>query len=199
MTQNATFGMIFLKILFRAYVCFYICLDVPVDIIRVYFNFRFSSRKSQSQQKLTKKITHFTIQFRSKNFILRTLTHLTLKIISTRNKTKTFWLYEFSNIFCLVPEKNICIKLFLDAQELHSWSTLKANVCIFWYDSKFFFKKHSKVLPGGGRTGGGYIISLRALAVWVLQCFTMFLNILQYFILIKILENLTHIDKVVEL
>ena len=63
----------------------------------------------------------------------------------------------------------------------------------------FFFKKHSKVLSGGGRTGGGYIISLRALAVWVLQYFTMFLNILQYFILIKILENLTHIDKVVEL
>ena len=29
-------------------------------------NFRFSSRKSQSQQKLSKKITHFTIQFRSK-------------------------------------------------------------------------------------------------------------------------------------
>ena len=30
-------------------------------------NFRFSSRKSQSQQKLVKKITYFTIQFCSKN------------------------------------------------------------------------------------------------------------------------------------
>ena len=34
--------------------------------------FRFSSRKSQSQQKLAKKTTHFTIQFCSKN-----LTHFT--------------------------------------------------------------------------------------------------------------------------
>ena len=35
-------------------------------------NFRFSSRKSQSQQNLAKKITHFTIQFHPKN-----LTHFT--------------------------------------------------------------------------------------------------------------------------
>ena len=46
---------------------FYICPDVPVNIIRVIFNFRFSSRNSQNQQKLAKKITHFAIQFRSKN------------------------------------------------------------------------------------------------------------------------------------
>ena len=39
---------------------FYICSDVSVDIISLFFNFRFSSRKSQSQQKLAKKITHFT-------------------------------------------------------------------------------------------------------------------------------------------
>ena len=32
-----------------------------------FFNFRFSSRKSKSQQKLAKKIIHFTIQFLSKN------------------------------------------------------------------------------------------------------------------------------------
>ena len=37
-----------------------------------FFNFSFSSRKSQSQQKLAKNITHFTIEFRSKN-----LTHFT--------------------------------------------------------------------------------------------------------------------------
>ena len=52
---------------------FYICPDVPMDIIRVFLNFRFFSRKSQSQQKKTckkdhtfyntvllKKLTHFT-------------------------------------------------------------------------------------------------------------------------------------------
>ena len=40
--------------------------------LEFFFNFRFSTRKYQSQQKLAKKITHFTIQFRSKN-----LTHFT--------------------------------------------------------------------------------------------------------------------------
>ena len=43
---------------------FYICPDVQLDIIRVFFNFRFSSRKSQSQQKLAKKITLFTVSFK---------------------------------------------------------------------------------------------------------------------------------------
>ena len=44
---------------------FYICPDVPVDIIRdSFFNFRISSRKSKNQQKLAKTITHLTIQFR---------------------------------------------------------------------------------------------------------------------------------------
>ena len=63
-----------------------------------FFNFKFSSRKSLSQQKLAKKIAHFTIQFRSKN-----LTHLTnLNSLDIENKIqpqrsqKTFWLYKFS-------------------------------------------------------------------------------------------------------
>ena len=43
---------------------------IPKNIIRVFFlDFRFSSRKSQSQQKLAKKFTHFTIQFRSKDLM----------------------------------------------------------------------------------------------------------------------------------
>ena len=61
--------------------------------------FRLSSRKSQSQQKLAKKITHFTIQFRSKN-----LTHFTnLNSLDIENNMlpqhsqKPFWLYKFSS------------------------------------------------------------------------------------------------------
>ena len=43
---------------------------IPKNVIRVFFlDFRFSSRKSQSQQKLAKKFTHFTIQFRSKDLM----------------------------------------------------------------------------------------------------------------------------------
>ena len=70
MIQNLTCRVLFLKILFQAYKLF---IQIPVDFIRFFFNVRFSNRKSQSHQKLLKKITHFTIQFRSKNF----LTHFT--------------------------------------------------------------------------------------------------------------------------
>ena len=65
-----------------------------------FFNFRFSSRKSQSQQKLAKKMSHFTIQFRRKNLtnlILRTSTHLTLQIICSRDTAKNLWLYKVSS------------------------------------------------------------------------------------------------------
>ena len=82
-------------------------------------------RRSQSQQKLTTKITHFTILFRSKSLILRTSTQLTLKAICSRNSIKN--LSHFTNfpasIFLLGVRKIICIALFLDVQELHSWST----------------------------------------------------------------------------
>ena len=61
--------------------------------------FRFSSRKSQSQQKLAKKTTHFTIQFCSKN-----LTHFTnhnsLDIENNmlpQHSQKPFWLCKFSS------------------------------------------------------------------------------------------------------
>ena len=55
-------------------------------------------------------ITYFTIQFRSKN-----LTNFA------------------ANMFLFGVRKNICTAPFLDAQELHSSKTLKANVCIFLY------------------------------------------------------------------
>ena len=48
---------------------FYIYSDVSVDIVRVFFNFRFSSRKSQSQQKVAKKITFYnTVSFKNLSF-----------------------------------------------------------------------------------------------------------------------------------
>ena len=76
-----------------------------------FLNIRFSSRKSQSQQKLAKKITHFTIQFRSKN-----LTHFTnLNSVDVENNMlpqhsqKPFWLKNFpANMFLFLTPKN-CI------------------------------------------------------------------------------------------
>ena len=78
---------------------FYIRPHVPVDIIRFFLIFSLPSRKSQSQQQLAKKITHFTIQFRSKH-----LTHFAnLNSLDIENNMlpqhsqKPFWLYKFSS------------------------------------------------------------------------------------------------------
>ena len=51
-----------------------------------FFLVRFSNRKSQSQQKLAKKVTHFIIQFRSKN--LTRFTNLNSRTICSRNASK---------------------------------------------------------------------------------------------------------------
>ena len=57
--------------------------------------------------------------------------------------------------FWLVLEKNICTAQFLGYQELHPWSTWKANICIFLYTSvrKCLFLVPSKLLSGGGGEG----------------------------------------------
>ena len=82
----------------------------------VFFNFRYSSRKSESQQKLANKIIHFTIQFRSES-----LTHF-MNLNSLDNATKNF--SDFKNfsadMFLFGVRKKICTAPFLDALELHS-------------------------------------------------------------------------------
>ena len=57
--------------------------------------------------------------------------------------------------FCLVSEK-ILHAPFVDAQELHSSRTLKANVCIFLNVSlrKYLSQRRSKILSGRGSDGG---------------------------------------------
>ena len=83
----------------------------------------FTSRKPQSQQKIAKNITHFTIQFCSKD-----LTRFAnLNSLDAENNTipqhsqKPFWLKNFpANIFLSGVRKNICTAPFFDAQELDS-------------------------------------------------------------------------------
>ena len=73
-----------------------------------------------------------------------------------------------ANMFQFSVRKSICAALFLDTQEPHSWSTLKANVCVFLYISvrNFLFQRRSKVLSDGDGLGGGWIVSLKRLALW---------------------------------
>ena len=95
-----------------------------------FFNFRFSSRKCQTQQKLPKNIAHFTN--------LSSLDIENNKL--AQHCQKHLWLYKFSSkhvsVWC---QKRYLHTVFLDTQELHSWSTLKGNVCIFLYVSFFIF------------------------------------------------------------
>ena len=70
--------------------------------------FKFSGRQSQSQKKLAKKITHFTIKFRSKSS-----THFTKN--SSLNIIKIL-VQHSQKIFLVGIWKNICTALFLNAQ-----------------------------------------------------------------------------------
>ena len=59
MIQNLTLGNSFSENIISNIQLFKICPQVPVDIIRIFFNFQIL-QISQTQQKLVKKITHFT-------------------------------------------------------------------------------------------------------------------------------------------
>ena len=83
-----------------------------------FFNFRFSTKNSQSQQKLAKKMTHLTTDFRSKNLAHFTnLKSLDIEVnMLPQHSQKPFSLY----IFLFDLRKNICSTSFLDVQEPHS-------------------------------------------------------------------------------
>ena len=107
MIQNLIFKIYFLKKVFRA--CnFYIFPHVSVDIIRVFFNFIFFSRESQSQQELpkntAKNLSEFTKKFPASMSLFGVKKKHLHSTVSWRPK-------------------------------LHSWSTLKANVRLFLYIS----------------------------------------------------------------
>ena len=160
------------------------------------FNFRFSSRKSQTQQKLAKKISHFTIQFRSKNVTDPT----NLDSIGIENNMfsqysqKSFWHYKFSSkdasawyqrkhLHCIISWRSRTAFLkYFESKCLHISVYLRNN---------FFFQRRSNILSDEsgllGRGAGcvGWIISWRRLVVWVSK------NVLQFFILIKSFENST--------
>ena len=94
------------------------------------FSYRFSSRKSQRQQKLAKRITRFTIPFRSKShsFYEPQLTQH-YKKCTPATQPKTLLTLQFTK-FTQFPSKHVsglcqkifCTASFLDTQELHSGS-----------------------------------------------------------------------------
>ena len=135
MIQNFIFGIVVLKTLFRAYNIFIFVQTFQWTSSEFVSNFRFSSRKSHSQQKLSKWSQILQYNFAQKtSLILRTSTHLMLKVICPRNTAKN--LSDFTNfpadMFLFGVRKNICTTPFLDAQELHLWSNWK-QMSVYFY------------------------------------------------------------------
>ena len=151
-----------------------------------WFNFWFSIRKSQSQQKTSEKdhISSNTVFLKTPySFYKPQLTwHWKNMLLQYSQKPLTLQIFQQTSDWC---HKNNCTALFLDVQELISQSSLKANVCIFLYiylrkfcfrDVVSFYLVLSFIC---------YITFLRWLAVWAS------LNVLQSFILIEIFGNST--------
>ena len=104
MIQNLILGILFLKI-FWEYNIFIFFQAFRLSSSEFLFIFRFSSGKSQSQQKLAKKITHFTIQFRSKS--VTHFTNLNSLDITPSTQPKIFLTSQIfqQSCFCLVSKK----------------------------------------------------------------------------------------------
>ena len=99
--------------------CFYIRPHVPVDIIRVCFflNFQIFQQDSLKINKYKRKrslISQYSF-VQETSLILRTSTHLTLKIICTTKQSKTFLTLQIfqQTCFCLVTEKTFGLHHFL--------------------------------------------------------------------------------------
>ena len=136
-----------------------------------FYNFRFSSRESQSQKKTTEKDHSFCKAVSLKKLILWTSTHLTLNTICFRNATKTLsdFTANFSaNMFLFDVRKNICTPPFFDAQNCileALWKQMSPYFCINQWE-KFCSKDIVKFYLIGGRLGGDWMIPLRRLVVW---------------------------------
>ena len=162
MIQNLIFGILFLKILFRACIFFIFASTFQWTSSEVFLNFRFSSRNSQSQQKLAKKITHFTIKFRAKNLSY----FMNLNSVDIENNMhpqhsqQPFWLFQ-QTCFGFVSEKNLHCTI--------SWRA--RTVFMKHFESKcqhvsVYFRKKILVPETQQDWENVWIISLRRLAVW---------------------------------
>ena len=141
MIQNLIFVILFLKIFFRA---INFIPHVLVNIIRV-FLFQNLKQKISKSIKTSQKDHSFynTVSLKKPHSFYESQLFWNWKWITcsqnTAKKLSQFTNFP-ANMFLFGVRKIICAAPFLDAQELLSWSTLKANVCIFLRISlrKFF-------------------------------------------------------------
>ena len=143
--------------------CFFenIILDIQLSYVcssghhqSFFLDFRFSSRKSQSQQKLAKEITHFFIRFNSKHltYFVNLNSHDIENNMLPKHNKKPFSLYKFSS-------KHVCV-----------WCQ-KKKISL----RNFFSQRCSKILSGGIGVGWRLNNFLKG-PHWLdlVKCFTIF-------------------------
>ena len=162
----------FLKILFP---------HVTVGIIRVFFIPEFVAENLKANKIQWKRSHSFYYSFAQ-------------KIISSQNTSKNILSLQIFQqaCFCLVPEKTFALHHFLTSRTtfLNHFESKCLYISVYLF-KKFLFQRRIKIVLVVWRVGEAEIISLRRLAVWVLQ------NVLQFFILIYFFLNSTifqHVD-----
>ena len=149
---------------------FCICLYVPMDIIRAFFKFKFSSRKPQKPIKTSEKVLSFYSTVSLKNLINFMNLNPPDIVACSRKIAKN--LSDFTifpaNMFMFGNRKSICTAPFFDAQKLHSGNNLKSNVCIFCISPQenFYSRDVERFYLVRAGFGGDWIISFRRLIVW---------------------------------
>ena len=164
-----------MKILYRAH-NFYTFVHVFQWTSEFFFNFRFFSRKSQSQQKLSKKVTYFTIQFHSKNLIRFTnLNSLDIENnMLSQHRQKPFW-------HCLVLEKTFALHHFWTPKNCileALWKQISLYFCLSLSESfcprdvARFYLMESGLMGRGGESLNNFFKAARCMGL--IKCFTIF-------------------------
>ena len=154
---------------------------VTVGIIRVFFIPEFVAENLKANKIQWKRSHSFYYSFAQ-------------KIISSQNISKNILSLQIFQqaCFCLVPEKTFALHHFLTSRTtfLNHFESKCLYISVYLF-KKFLFQRRIKIVLVVWRVGEAEIISLRRLAVWVLQ------NVLQFFILIYFFLNSTifqHVD-----
>ena len=166
MIQNLTFGILFLKTLFRAYRFFIFVHTVQWTLSKLFLisDFLTVSKPTKTSEKDNSFYNTVSLK-KPHSFYWSQLTWHWQQIAPATAKTLSDFTNFPANMFLFGVRNNICTASFLDGQEPHSWNTLKVNACIYLYISviKFLFQRHSKISSGEGWVGAGWKISLRRL------------------------------------
>ena len=194
MVQNLIFGILFSKTLFRTYNVFVFVqtfhLTSPELPFFLISNFLAERLKANKNYQKRSHILQYSFAQKT-SLILRTSTHLTLKIVCSRNTAKN--LSDFTNfppnvsVWC--QKKIFALHHFLTPKncilDLKHFESKCLYISIYVFKKNFCFRDAVMFYLVRCWMGLGWIIFWRRLAVWALQ------NVLQFFVLIEILENST--------